>query len=311
MVTGILGSTGAEVFSIGVARDDTRALEKAVYSIKKNQASLCIGIGGGRVLDVAKFACFSGNIPFVSFPLLLSHDGIASPVAVIHDGKKWSESRTAASPLGVIVDLETVAREPKHSILSGISDLTANLFASLDVELAGAEHGGGYDSLATAIARSASQLVFPRFQEYSLDSPSVEQMRNLAWGLILSGIAMSIAGSSRPASGAEHKISHAIDYLCPVPVSHGFTVSVGNVISAFLHGHYQKEIILFNTSLGLPVIGDDIGIGKADFVKVMLHARTIRPDRYTILEEKNLTRSAIDKLLDRIAATRKSVVTER
>ena len=122
---------------------------------------------------------------------------------------------------------------------------------------------------------------------------SKEQAKHLAWGLVLSGIAMSISGNSRPASGAEHKISHAIDYLFPGSVSHGFTVSVGNVVAAFLHEQYQKEIISFNVALGLPVVSDDIGIKKKEFVEVILHAATIRPDRYTILEKKSLTQDAV------------------
>jgi glycerol-1-phosphate dehydrogenase [NAD(P)+] len=289
-----------KIGEVRIARDDTRALERIADTIAREKWDLCVGIGGGRILDIAKFASFLNRVPFISFPTLLSHDGIASPVAVIRDGKHWSESRVAESPCAVIIDLETVARAPETSLLSGVSDLTANLFASLDSELRGPKPAGEYDSLAAAIGRSASQLVFPGFQGLSIETLTTEQAKQLAWGLVLSGIAMSICGSSRPASGAEHKISHAVDYLFPVSVSHGFTVSVGNVVSAFLHEQYREEIIAFNSSLGLPVTGDDIGIGKKDFAEAILYASRIRPDRYTILEEKKLTRKEIHRLLDEI-----------
>lgn len=304
----LLNSLTAVVELIHIGRGDMGAVKHAVENIKKYRATICIGAGGGRVIDVAKFASFQGNILFVSYPTLLSHDGIASPVAVIPDGEHWSESRMAASPFSVIVDLETVAGAPPRSTLSGISDLTANLFAALDAERFGAGSTGEYGTLATAIGRSASQLVFPGFGKLTVHALTTEQLKPLAWGLVLSGIAMAITGDSRPASGAEHKISHAIDYLFGVPVSHGFTVSVGNVVSAFLHGRYEKEIVGFNTALGLPVVSEDIGIEKKDFAEVLRYARTIRPERHTILEEKKLTGQQITELLERIEEAKERAV---
>ena len=302
-----LEAGNVDIDQVDVDKDDTEAIEKTIDRINKSCSNICIGIGGGRVLDVAKFVSFSSHIPFISFPTLLSHDGIASPVAVIRNGKCWSESRTVASPYAVIIDLPTVAAAPPVSLLSGISDLTANLFASLDAELFSDMQDSEYDSLATAIARSASQLVFPRFQEVSIHAIPKEAVKHLAWGLVLSGIAMSIGGNSRPASGAEHKISHAIDYLFPASVSHGFTVSVGNVVSAFLHERYQEDLVSFNTSLGLPVLSDEIGIEKENFVEVIRYASKIRPDRHTILEERNLTRGEIAELLDQIQSVKEAM----
>ncbi len=298
----LLASYDGALELMHIDKGNSKTVQRVVANIKKHGAMMCIGAGGGKVLDVAKYASFLSTIPFVAYPTLLSHDGIASPVAVIPEGEHWSESRMAESPYGVIVDLQTVSEAPLHATLSGISDLTANLFAALDAERFRAEDEGEYASLATALARSASQLVFPGFSKRALHAPSAKQVKPLAWGLVLSGIAMAISGDSRPASGAEHKISHAIDYLFRLPVTHGFTVSVGNVISAFLHGAYEREIIRFNKTLGLPVTGEDIGLGDKDFARAILYASKVRPERRTILEEKSLTEKEILKLLERIRA---------
>lgn len=296
-----------QVEELLIKNNDKDALAKILKEIRKGSFDFCIGIGGGRILDIAKYASSLEKIKFISFPTLLSHDGIASPVAVIRNGRHWSESRKASSPYAVIVDLKTVADSPRESLLSGIGDLAANLFASLDAETFKEKNKKEYNALATGIARSASLLVFPKFSMISINKISKNELKQLAWGLVLSGIAMSIAGSSRPASGAEHKISHSIDYLFSPPVSHGFTVSIGNVTSAFLHQKFRHEIIEFNLSLGLPVLSDDIGIKKEEFVNAVLYASKIRPDRYTILEEKKLSKKNILELLDEIEEASKEV----
>jgi glycerol-1-phosphate dehydrogenase [NAD(P)+] len=305
-LTELLASYNGALEMMHIDKGNSKTVQRVAENIKRHRAMMCIGAGGGKVLDVAKYASFLSKIPFVAYPTLLSHDGIASPVAVIPEGEHWSESRMAESPYSVIVDLQTVSEAPLHSTLSGISDLTANLFATLDAERFRDEHEGAYASLATALARSASQLVFPGFSKLALQTLSAKQVKPLAWGLVLSGIAMAISGDSRPASGAEHKISHAIDYLFRLPVTHGFTVSVGNVVSAFLHEAYEKEIMRFNKALGLPVLGEDIGLGDEDFAKAILYAGKVRPERRTILEEKALTEKKILKLLERIRAEKGS-----
>ncbi|MCK4234988.1 iron-containing alcohol dehydrogenase [candidate division WOR-3 bacterium] len=285
-------------------KNDKDVLKKTKEKIKNGSFDLCIGIGGGKILDIAKYASFSEKIQFLSFPTLLSHDGIASPVAVIRDGKHWSESRRANSPFAVIIDIKVVSDGTTESILSGTGDLVANLFASIDAEIFKEKDLKAYNKLSISIARAASLLVFPHFSKISVKKISEEDLKKLAKGLILSGIAMSIAGNSRPASGAEHKISHAIDYIFSPSVSHGYTVSIGNVISAFLHNEYKSEIVEFNYSLGLPVLCDDVGIKKEEFIDVILYAGKIRPDRYTILEEKKLTEKEVIKLLNEIEEVR-------
>jgi glycerol-1-phosphate dehydrogenase [NAD(P)+] len=287
---------------------DENLLEETLSKMKKGGFDFCIGIGGGKVLDVAKYASFIQDIRFLSFPTLLSHDGIASPVAVIREGKRWSESKKARSPDAVVVDIETVADCPVKYLTSGIGDLTANLFASMDREISEEKKIKTYDGLSAAIARFASFLVFPGFSKIEIDRISGAELKQLAWGLILSGISMSIAENSRPASGAEHKISHSLDYLFSPSCPHGYTVSLGNVVSAFLHKRYRREIIEFNLSLGLPITGDDIGIDNEKYVEALQYSRKIRPNRYTILEEKKLTRKKAIELLDEIEETREEIV---
>jgi len=113
----------------------------------------------------------------------------------------------------------------------------------------------------------------------------------LTQGLIKSGFAMCIVGSSQPASGSEHKISHSIDYLySPKKNLHGEQVGIATAFTMVLqeNKHYRKVIALYDR-IGFPYKLKKLHLNFDQFVKVVMHATKIRPDRYTILEDKNLT----------------------
>src|SRR5437773_4140106 len=151
------------------------------------------GIGGGRTIDVTKFAATMAGIPMVSVATNLAHDGIASPVSSLeHESGKSSYG--VAPPVGVVVDLDSVRTAPARLVRAGIGDAVSNLSAIADWELAAAQTGEPIDGLAVTMARSAAQAVL--HQPGSADSDEFRTV--LAEALILSGMAMTVAGSSRP-----------------------------------------------------------------------------------------------------------------
>ncbi len=169
-----------------------------------------VGIGGGRTLDVAKYAAGLAGLPMVTVATNLSHDGIASPVASLeHDGRKGSYG--VHGPIAVIVDLDYVRRSPPEQLRAGIGDALSNLSALADWELAGRERGEQVDGLAAAFARAGAESLLSRTDDLHSDT----FLTALSEALVLSGLAMAAAGSSRPCSGACHEISHAIDALFP------------------------------------------------------------------------------------------------
>jgi glycerol-1-phosphate dehydrogenase [NAD(P)+] len=227
----------------------------------------------------------------------LTHDGLASPVAVLEsDGIAGSYG--VHPPIGVIVDLDYAAAGPLRHVQSGIGDAVSNLSAIRDWELAQTVHGEAGDGLAATMARIAGNAV--------LDSPhattSLEFLRTLADGLVLSGIAMTVAGSSRPCSGAEHEISHAINALYPNDRLHGETVAVGTMFASYLRRDPDLSAIdsCFR-SRGLPRLPEDVGLDGPRFVAAVLAAPTTRPGRFTILEHLDLGERAV---AERLAAFR-------
>ena len=109
---------------------------------------------------------------------------------------------------------------------------------------------------------------------------------SLTEALVVSGLAMLVAGTSRPCSGSDHEISHAIDRLFPGTAAHGEQVAVGTLFSLFLRGDdaraAQVDACLRRHSL--PRVPGDLGLTEEQFAEAVLVAPTTRPDRYTILE---------------------------
>jgi glycerol-1-phosphate dehydrogenase [NAD(P)+] len=101
-----------------------------------------VGIGGGRTLDVAKYAATRAALPMVAVATNLAHDGLCSPVASLeHAHGKGSYG--VAMPLAVVVDLDYVRSAPVQLVRSGIGDVVSNLSAIADWLLAQRERGGG------------------------------------------------------------------------------------------------------------------------------------------------------------------------
>ena len=121
---------------------------------------------------------------------------------------------------------------------------------------------------------------------------------------MLSGLAMSVAGSSRPCSGGCHEISHAIDELYPGTAQHGEQVGVGTLFTFFLREDPVADVV--DACLrrhDLPRLPADLGLTDEQFVRAVLHAPSTRPDRYTILEHLDLDPDDAAHLVERYVKT--------
>jgi glycerol-1-phosphate dehydrogenase [NAD(P)+] len=249
-----------------------------------------VGIGGGRTLDVAKYAATRLGLPMVAVATNLAHDGIASPVSsLLHEGSKGSFG--VVLPMAVVVDLDYVRTSPPRMVLSGVGDLVSNLTAVEDWRLASRERGEPVDGLAVTFARTAAESVVHRTDGLESD----RFLTALAEGLVLSGMAMAAAGSSRPSSGADHEIMHAIDALFPGTANHGELAGVGALYSAFLRDNVvlAEQIDACLRRHDLPRLPADIGLSDDQFAEAVAYAPQTRPDRYTILEYLDLDAAAI------------------
>src|SRR5260370_32546281 len=189
------------------------------------------GIGGGRTIDVTKFAAHMAGIPMVAVATNLAHDGIASPISSLeHESGKGSYG--VVPPVAVVVDLDRVRSGPPQLVRAGIGDVVNNLSAIADWKLAAADP-------AEPVAGLAVPLPTPPAQAEARQPGTVDDdefLTVLAESLVLSGIAMTVAGSSRPSSGGDHEILHALHQLFPGAGRHGALAGVGALFCTFLPG---------------------------------------------------------------------------
>jgi glycerol-1-phosphate dehydrogenase [NAD(P)+] len=254
--------------------------------LRSSSHDAVVGIGGGRTLDVAKYVASLTGLPMVAVATNLSHDGIASPVASLeHEGRKGSYG--VHIPLAVFVDLDYVRRAPARMVRSGVGDVVSNLNALADWQLAARERDEHIDGLAAAFARTAADSLL--FRDDSIESDQF--LTALADALVLSGLAMAAAGTSRPCSGGDHEILHAIDQLFPGTSNHGELAGVGALFCAHLRGddQLQRQLDTCLRRHGLPRSPSDVGLTVEQFAEAVVHAPSTRPDRYTILEHRRLS----------------------
>lgn len=245
------------------------------------------GIGGGKTIDVTKYGAHMAGIPMVSVPTSLAHDGIASPVSTLQHESGTGSYGVVLSPVAVVVDLDRVRRAPGPMSVAGIGDAISNLSAVADWELSASDTGEPVDGLAAAMARSAAHAVLHQPGHRSSDA----FLTVLAEALILSGVAMAVAGSSRPSSGGDHEIMHAINQLYPGVASHGELAGLGALFCAYLREDDEQFEAISSclTRHGLPRLPGQAGLSDEQFTTAVLRAPATRPGRYTILERLALS----------------------
>lgn len=253
-------------------------------------ADAIVAIGGGRCLDAAKLIATGVGVPFIAVPTQLSHDGICSPVSVIPPiAGGRAESVEAVVPRLAFFSRPTLTRAPLSSLRAGIGDLIGNPLALRDWKLASDAGLENVNEEAWQLSATSFRLIEPLL-EGPLSSECVvpELIGALANALVTSGVAMLTVGTSRPASGAEHKISHAIDELYGARAHHGAQVAFASLISTALHGLEVGELRRRLMNVDLPHHPGQLGLSRSDMVCVLLHAPSTRPGRFTILESTGL-----------------------
>lgn len=281
---------------------DTRIIEetnkKTVEETVKAAADygFIIGVGGGRIIDVAKYTGSKSDNHYISVPTAPSHDGITSSRVSI-DQINDKHSKNATSPSGIFINTNIISSSPNELISAGCGDLISNITAVEDWKLANSDCNEYYSDYAAALSVLSAEIVIKSAK--MIKNRERRGIRNLIKALLSAGIAMSIAGSSRPCSGAEHQFSHSLDALYDKNEHHGNQCSMGALISAYLHGMDWEKLKKAMEELAIPTHISQVAYTKEEIIKAWRYAPQIR-DRYTILDKRTENNINIEKILDKV-----------
>lgn len=251
-----------------------------------------IGIGGGKVIDGAKYCGFLRDLPFISIPTSASSDGFSSASAsLLVEGRR--KSVPARLAYGIVADTNVIRSAPTQFLYSGIGDMVSKITALYDW-IFEAEHGyGSVNDFAVMVAKKAVNS-FVRTPFTSIQDELF--LKELLDSLAMSGIANEIAGSSAPTSGSEHLISHALDKMLEHPQLHGIQVGIATYLMSVVQDHRYRRVDTIFTQTGFWDYVKTLNLKREDFEQAIDLAPSIKPFRYTYLHEKQYRERAKEVL---------------
>ena len=214
-----------------------------VFSEIPNNTDVLVAVGSGTIHDIVRFVGYKMNIPFVSVPTAASVDGFTSKGApLIFRGVK--ETVQTSSPIAVFADVDILVNAPKEMTAAGFGDILGKYTSLLDWKISDLVGGEPYNQLAASMTRkSLTSCVENAEKIASADEEGITILMN---ALIESGIVMLLLDFSRPASGAEHHLSHywEMDLLekDEKQLLHGAKVGVSTTIITELYKKMATEL---------------------------------------------------------------------
>ncbi|MGQ4912074.1 MAG: iron-containing alcohol dehydrogenase [Candidatus Thorarchaeota archaeon] len=270
-----------------VMGQDYGALDPAKFK----DSDIILGFGGGSSLDVAKLIARETGLDWISIPTAASHDGIASEVAsVSHDGYKYSKK--CKGPLAVVADTSLISKAPPILRLSGIGDIICKTSSLAEWRLA---HEASGEPFNPEIYKMVERALVSVIRDDSIGT--------LIRAEIDSGRAMSLFGSSRPCSGTEHAISHAMDRS--TDGLHGLQVAFATPLCLYyLHdlgySEYSPDHIReFMVDRSMPTTLAEMKSTEVMFLDDIEHALKImeRRGRYSVFRHLNLDKKQFSRTL--------------
>ena len=194
---------------------------------------LILAVGAGSVNDTGKYAATLAKMPYWTVPTAPSMNGYTSAIAAV---KISGVKRTlpASPPVYVYADPAVISYAPGRLTQAGYCDIMAKSVSDVDWQCESLLFSGSYCALPSAIVAEAEAGCIGSPEKIAQGDEAA--VMGLFKGLLISGVSMTLAGSSAPASGGEHLVSHFLDMREPltgrVPELHGLQVGAGIILSA-------------------------------------------------------------------------------
>lgn len=225
-----------------VVADETTIID-AMLQIP-NDSDVIIAVGAGTIHDIARFIASKMNVPFISVPTAPSVDGFSSvgaPLVI----RRFKQTIHCGSPEAIFADLDILAESPQAMVAAGFGDMLGKYTSIADWELGRLLLDEEYCPLAVKMTLHGLQLCIDGIDDIAQQTE--HGVKVLMEGLLWSGISMLIYGSSRPASGSEHHLSHfwEMNFLLndKKAVLHGTKVGVATVLIAEQYERLANRVL--------------------------------------------------------------------
>ena len=217
--------------------------EFAVGSVALNLDHRCdilIAVGSGVINDTCRVVSKVAQRPYIIVGTAPSMDGYASGSSSM-EVNKIKQSLPEQLPGAIICDASIMARAPERLLWAGFGDMLAKYSALCEWRIAELVNDEYYcENIARQVRDSLNQVVD---QAEGIKRRDEGAICSMAEGLVLSGIGMAFAGSSRPASGLEHYFSHCWEMMALARGEesdlHGIQVGVGTLLTLRLYEHMK------------------------------------------------------------------------
>ena len=259
------------------------SLNILIKKVEEVDPEIVFAVGGGKVSDLVKRLCLLTEKLFLLVPTIMSNDGLISPISVLNSEGK-SVSLPGRMPDKVLIDLSIISKTPQKFLRAAACDIISNVSALGDWTHHNQSHEEPYSSFASYLSGAAADTVL---NCSSWDLTDIVFQKAVLNGQVMSGLAMAIAGNSRPCSGSEHLISHAIDSLnCNHGLLHGEVVGITSQFSLYLQNKsdlkMQSYFRHFQVGKMFPGIESET---VHDVANIFSTARKMRPNRRTVLDK--------------------------
>jgi glycerol-1-phosphate dehydrogenase [NAD(P)+] len=244
-----LKSTGFDVITPFVfpGKPILHADYRHVEQLKKfliNHHAIAIAVGSGTINDIAKLASYQSNRKYMVAPTAASVDGYSAYGASI-SVNGFKQTIECAAPLVIVADIQVLQNAPAEMTAAGYADLLGKITAGADWIIADSVNIETIGSTSWNMVQS--DLRRWTSQPKKLSKGNANEFQHLMEGLIMSGLAMQIQKSSRPASGTEHLFSHTWEMQNlekdGIPISHGYKVGIGTLAAcAMMETVFAKNI---------------------------------------------------------------------
>lgn len=220
--------------------ENLHANEIGVEMVQKELRSDCdllVAVGSGTIHDITRYVAYKNGLQFISVPTAPSVDGFVSTVAAM-TMKGVKATLTAVCPVAMVADSTVLAQAPMRLIAAGVADLLGKYTALADWKTGNILTDEYICDYLIELEEKAVNDVMDNIDE--ILKRDISAIEKLIYGLVLSGLAMQMCGNSRPASGAEHHISHFTEMKVlnnPDFAYHGEKVGVG---LAYVCDEYKK-----------------------------------------------------------------------